>query len=486
MNKGLWILFLTLALLHVPFLNADPDHAISFSRDAFTDEGLYTSQVRNYLNTGTFNLNESDATIKTPLFSLFMYVAFSFFGISLLTARLVVLLISLVAIYFVVRKDRLLAVLLTIVVLFQYTIFHYTHLSLAEFMAVASLFAAWYFMSSEFLVTHGKSNGLKVCLFTAIALYMKFQFLYMIVWPLVFYLLITVYNLLMKNLRWQLDLMKWGFVILFSGLFIFIYYAGWYLPSKQLFDFVLDAQTSVIFGQDEWFQKMIEYNIEHFFMNENIKPHTLLFLFCVLLFPFILYRFKENKQVIFQLLAAFSWCLLELHKPAMAYLPGRYLVSTFFAMGLFSILTLQALFNTIPIKKAAIPVLLVILSWPVYANINQYINSFNNRSYVLKEANEFVEKYNIDGCVVVGAWAPSLTWNCIAKSIPVWKDYFNDINTMEKFHPCIIIAEINEEDSGEAWKAQSFELVKWSGVTHDFAIRDWKVRIYVSGEKVFR
>lgn len=486
MNKGILLLIFAVAALHVPFLNADPDHSISFSRDAFTDEGLYTSQVRNYINTGTFNINESDAALKTPLFSLLMYAAFTIFGVSLTTARLVVLVLSLMAIYLVVRKERMLAIMLTMLVLFQFTIFHYTHLSLAEFIAVSSLFIAWYYMSNEHSSVQEKSNGFKVSFFTAVAMYLKFQFLYMILWPLIFYFLIVCINLILKSRSLIHDFRKTGFVILFTGVLMLIYYLGWYLPKKELFDFVLNAQASVVFGQGEWFRKMIDHNIEHYFMNENVKPFTILFLLCVILFPFILYRFRHNKQVIYQLLAAFCWCLLELHKPAMAYLPGRYLVSTFFAMGLFSVLITLGLYKTIANKKYAVTVLSLLLAWPVFANINQYFNSYQSRKYVLAEANLFVEKYTAEGCPVAGAWGPSLTWNTRSLSVPVWKDYFNDKNTMDKFKPCIVVAELNEEDSGEAWKLQGVDLSTWSGASYDFSIRDWKVRIFVSKEKVLQ
>src|SRR5688572_14675694 len=90
------VLFL---LLHLPFFNADPDTNISFSRDAFTDEGLYTSQVRNYLLTGEFHLEESDAAVKTPLFSGLMLSLFFVTGIHLITSRILVLFICLAVFY---------------------------------------------------------------------------------------------------------------------------------------------------------------------------------------------------------------------------------------------------------------------------------------------------------------------------------------------------------------------------------------------------
>ena len=68
------ILFLVLAIgivmfsLTVPFLLADPDIDISSSRDANTDEGLNTCQIRNFVNHNDLTLQKSDNFVKTPLF----------------------------------------------------------------------------------------------------------------------------------------------------------------------------------------------------------------------------------------------------------------------------------------------------------------------------------------------------------------------------------------------------------------------------------
>jgi len=40
--------------------------------------------------------------------------------------------------------------------------------------------------------------------------------------------------------------------------------------------------------------------------------------------------------------------------------------------------------------------------------------------------------------------------------------------------------------SRDALENNSHDQAKWSTATHDFAIQDWKVRIYVSGEKVLQ
>jgi len=79
----------------------------------------------------------------------------------------------------------------------------------------------------------------------------------------------------------------------------------------------------------------------------------------------------------------------------------------------------------------------------------------------------------------LGPWAPSVSWKTKSPSIPVWIDYFNDKNTMEKFQPCIIVSEIDEEDSGNAWKLQGVNLSELAVKTTDFKIHNWHARVYV-------
>ena len=69
---GLLLLSLIYFSLQIPFIKADPDIQISWSRGANTDEGLHASQIRNLINHGNLGLQESDNFIKTPLFGAFL------------------------------------------------------------------------------------------------------------------------------------------------------------------------------------------------------------------------------------------------------------------------------------------------------------------------------------------------------------------------------------------------------------------------------
>ncbi|MBA2423286.1 MAG: hypothetical protein H0V61_08690, partial [Chitinophagales bacterium] len=91
---------LLMVLLHLPFLHADPDINLTKSRDAFTDEGLNTSQLRNYVNHHYLDFMECDNLVKTPLFNATLYIPLKIFGTKLIIARLVVLIAFIISIYF--------------------------------------------------------------------------------------------------------------------------------------------------------------------------------------------------------------------------------------------------------------------------------------------------------------------------------------------------------------------------------------------------
>src|SRR5438552_358421 len=122
-----------LFLLHLPFLNADPDYFLSDSRDAFTDEGLNTSQLRNYINHNYLDLSECDNLVKTPLFNLLLYLPLKLFGTHLFIARLTILLLLIASLIFISCQEYFsrLTILLIATTLIQYYVFQYSHYSLS-------------------------------------------------------------------------------------------------------------------------------------------------------------------------------------------------------------------------------------------------------------------------------------------------------------------------------------------------------------------
>src|SRR5436309_3150169 len=85
-----FLYILLIFISHLPFINADPHvHIALNSVDAFTDEGLYSGQLRNFINQGHLNIQESDGILKAPLFNMVLALPLFLFGTHLSVARLV-------------------------------------------------------------------------------------------------------------------------------------------------------------------------------------------------------------------------------------------------------------------------------------------------------------------------------------------------------------------------------------------------------------
>ena len=129
------IIIIGLILSHLPFLEADADLNISSgSRGAWTDEGLNTCQLRNYVNHGHFNLLDSDNFLKTPLFSIFLFPFFKLLGISMYVARLITVLFcaSLLLVFFWRKITLFIGLIFVVTTMMLFPIHQYSHLCLAE------------------------------------------------------------------------------------------------------------------------------------------------------------------------------------------------------------------------------------------------------------------------------------------------------------------------------------------------------------------
>jgi hypothetical protein len=87
---------------------------------------------------------------------------------------------------------------------------------------------------------------------------------------------------------------------------------------------------------------------------------------------------------------------------------------------------------------------------------------------------------------IVGPWAPSATWDCKARSIPVWRDYMNDKDLLNRLHPQAIITEPNQAESNEAYQSQGIDLGLISDSARPFRIGRWTVIVYWISEKRVR
>ena len=108
----------------------------------------------------------------------------------------------------------------------------------------------------------------------------------------------------------------------------------------------------------------------------------------------------------------------------------------------------------------------------------------NNRQYTIRETNKYVACSAGKDDVIIGAWAPSLTWESKSRAIPVWNNFLNYEDPVRRFNPKAIIAETDEQDSEQAYKNQGIDIRNISDSARTVKIGHWNLGIYwVNGER---
>lgn len=467
--------------LQYPFLLADPDINISTSRGANTDEGLYTCQIRNYINQGELGMNDTDGLVKTPLLSGVLYPSFSLFGISKKVARSTVLISFLLLFLHVFQRNKrylLWGGISTLVVIIQYYIFHFTHFSLAEILSSGCAF-----ISIVYLTQREKHKSYRnyffAAMFCSFTYYFKIQYIYFI--PLLPSILIA--QLVFSEKRNKEQFWKIGMTIGFLTLFLAIYLLCWYWPNKELLDFVLTDQTSDRWVKMEHMPGRISYVLQKYFHNKYLIYFSISFYISLVLGLIRLWN-KPTKMFQYTFMGLLIWLILELHKLFISYLPTRYIISLILLMGLIiTLVTTEYLLeksknNIYKILKSFMVLLSLFLST---INIKCYVESYGNRSFDMEKAELVLSSQSFGQAErrkpIIGPWAASLSWNSKQKTLPVWKGYFNDENPIQKLNPAVVISEIDEEDSNQAYSSQGISIDSLSDSIHYFRVNKWELKL---------
>lgn len=111
-------------------------------------------------------------------------------------------------------------------------------------------------------------------------------------------------------------------------------------------------------------------------------------------------------------------------------------------------------------------------------NSIHYCSMYSRRQYNIAFANAyFAQCLAGKDDLVLGPWAPSLTWSSQAISKPVWRDFMNDKDIFGQ-HPRVIISEPDEEESNQAYSTQGIDLTEHADSVRNIAIGRWKIDIY--------
>jgi hypothetical protein len=481
-----YLLIAILFLLHLPFLHADPDFNLSDSRDAFTDEGLNTSQLRNFINHGQLDFDECDNLVKTPLFNAALYVPLLFFGTQLEIARLTILLLLLTICIIAAQSNlfRQWLLLLIPVTLLQYFVFQYSHFSLSEMLSVGCIF-----LSCFFLEKFSRSNFLQqrylflASLFIAFAYYSKIQFLYII--PVIAVSLI-IFRITSRNQQPQTQPSNKMifYAVAWMLFFLAVYIAAWYMPHRDTFDFVMKNEAGDKYARLSDIPRTVAFNtIFILFGGRQWIFNTLV----ILSFMLGCYCWKKTSDLSFRFLfiSATVWLVLECHKLSMIYLPARYLVSYYFAGGFMSSLVLAKILFTTKIdftstiaNKNLKYCALFLTAIFILNNSMSYVQLVNERQFQIKRINSyFSTTVKDDRSLIMGPWSPSFNWNSRAYCKPVWRDFMND-NAILAQHPLAIISEPGEEESNQAYSSQGLILSEHADSIRTFNVGRWTVNVY--------
>lgn len=468
------VLLLILLLTHLPFLFSDPDtHVDIHTRGAWTDEGLYAAQTRNFLLTGSFGLQENSTMIRGPLFSLLQLPFFAAVGAHLWLARLVVLIVFLLSLFLLSAGKTMKTVMLMLLVTTatQFHLFSFSHYAMAEMVCVALILLAALCVSKVFDAERG-AVSLKMIFLSSFLLFlaygMKIQYLY--VAALVPATLFVWWLMLPGQQRFKAFYMSAVIAVIWFAAYVLL----WYLPNKAFYDYVMLRESGSRFpvsAVDFWNSAV--FNWRNIIWIPALKGLFLLFfvslLLRIVLLPSLRGRAGRLQPVI---IFGLLWILLELHKLPMTYLPHRYLLPLYAAVGLVTSLWLSMLLRQRKIWRYATILLITgIVIW----NGTFLYESYMRRTKDLQQVSDYLSSKELQGKTVIGPWAPSVTWRTKARTLPVWQGFLNDDAVMDAD---VVITEVDQEDSDASYHYEGYSLESMADSVRYFTVWRYELAVY--------
>jgi hypothetical protein len=251
-----------------------------------------------------------------------------------------------------------------------------------------------------------------------------------------------------------------------------------YLPFKYGWSVTMLQQAGISTGRP-FSYLYIKNNLANYFLTKNSLPFTISFLIALVLAVYNIIKKRFMPHTVGIVLFAAVWFMMELHKLLMNYLPIRYMISVYFSMGLLTSIVFAhylAAKNEKIIKAVVLICILSVLS----GNLIQYARAFDNRMFSISNMNKYLALHAGKDDVVIGPWAPALTWKSKNVSFPVESDFSfrKNENILETYKPQIIISEPDEADSNQAYNKRDIDLNAISDSSGQFKIALWNIKIY--------
>ncbi|MFI5222368.1 MAG: hypothetical protein ACHQK8_08590 [Bacteroidia bacterium] len=166
---------------------------------------------------------------------------------------------------------------------------------------------------------------------------------------------------------------------------------------------------------------------------------------------------------------------IELFKLGNTYLPGRYLLSSVVANALYFCICIEISVDLFADKMKI--VILGIILFVTGISFYQNALSFNRRTFVLQEINDYLSKTKFQGKTLMGNWAAACGWKTDAYFKPLARGY-NEHDTFGKLRPRAIITENDESDTEKILARQGINISDYSDSTRTFRINQWDVVVY--------
>lgn len=474
MKRLVYLLLLAMLAGHLFFLTSDPDQLVDVhTRGAFTDEGLYSAQARNFVNSGDFGFTENSTLVRGPLFGVLQIPFFAISGTSLVVARLITIAAIMLALWLLAARPRWhgFTILLAMIAFTQFRVFQFSHYAMAEMVSIAAVVGSFLFL--QFYFDNKKIKNLALAaLMIFVAYGFKIQFAYLAVLLPVVVKLYDIGRWLNKQINFQTLIRDTAIITGFTLGFALLYFSAWYLPNQTYYDAVMAEQTDGIFEVWERINLTIDFNYNYYILDAPNIPLLIFFTTALLLWILSAFggAFRLRNHLI--ILFGFIWTMAELHKLGMLYLPQRYLLGLYVAAGFFAAAVLyQFIEKSKVIKIAVLSAVIIALLFNGWYNVEAY----NRRSWQLQAANNYLQNFDWQDRVVAGAWAPSITWGTAARTMPVWAGITDPKLLLESNLPAMIVMEHDQADSELFYDQNNFDLQAHTDSMKIFDV--WKYRL---------
>jgi 4-amino-4-deoxy-L-arabinose transferase-like glycosyltransferase len=463
---------LLLLVMHLPFMLSDPDPQVSLmSRGPWTDEGLNTVQVRNFVNHGNLAIGECDNLIKTPFFGFSLVPFYALLGTELWVGRAVVLLSVLLMLWAMLayRPTRSFAIAFAFLGLMQFHLFHYAHYSMAEMMGVALLLLGIFMLRLAYGLEH-RAWYAAASLAFGLAFLSKVTFAYALLLPFVarYFLFLSERTRGRDSMR---DLLTDTFIMaVVTGSFVSLFYFKWYKVHKDVFDLVKADQGNDRFDLVTAWER-VQFNWDNYISIEGFAPFLVLGAMAFTMVVRTSERSRGDRSMLFGLLA---WLLLESHRLLLVNPPSRYLVPLFAAMLAFTAFGITQ-WKEAPSRRFF--AILFIIGFSFY-NLSHYRDSLNRRTFVMEDIRAYLASYDLRNEKVLGVWATGVADRGGAYALPVWNGFMNHIDPLATHDPRVVMTEHDEGESSGAFRDQGIDLFAVADSVRTYDIWRYRVNLF--------